>query len=177
MTAIPADVRPAPKTSRWLIAVLGVSLLLNGLVFGAIGARWWAMRHAPPQWLGASDNSHLFGLAFTLPRERYREIRQQVENERAAMRPVRQKRWDTREELRQSLLANPFDSSRFSEIQKRLYDTEMDTRLGTLKVVAAIMQRLTPEERSALAEWELKDRTKRREFWRAMRERDKQGVK
>ncbi len=177
MTAIPADTRPARRTPRWLLAVLVVSLLLNGLVLGAIGARWWAMRHGPPPWLGASDNSHLFGLAFTLPRERYREIRQQVETERAAMRPVRQKRWDAREELRQTLLANPFDPAKFSEIQKRLYDAEQETRLGTLKVVGAIMQRLTPEERAALAEWELKDRTKRREFWRNMRERDKQAGK
>lgn len=174
MTAVPADARPASRTPRWLIAVLAGSLLVNGLVFGAIGARWWAMRHAPPPWLGASDNSHLFGLAVTLPRERYSEIRQQVEGERAAMRPVRQKRWDAREELRKSLLADPFDAAKFTELQKRLNETEQETRLGTLNVVAAIMQRLTPQERAALAEWELKDRTKRREFWRNMRERDKQ---
>ncbi len=175
MTAVPADTQPARKAPRWLLVVLAVSLLLNGLVFGAMSARWWAMRHAPPAWLGASDNSHLFALAFVLPRERYQEIRREVENERAALRPVRQKRWETREELRQTLLANPFDPAKFSEIQTRLYDTEQQTRLGTLKVVAAIMQRLTAEERAALAEWELKDRTKRREFWRSMREREKKA--
>jgi Spy/CpxP family protein refolding chaperone len=175
MTAAMADARPARRTPRWLIAVLAISLLLNGLVFGAIGARWWALQHGPPPWIGTSDNSHLFGLAFTLPRDRYREIRQQVEAERAAMRPLRQKRWDAREELRQVLLADPFDAAKFSDIQKRLFDSEQETRLGTLKVVAAIMQRLTPEERKALAEWELNDRTKRREFWRKMRERDKRN--
>ena len=174
MTAVPADTRRSHKTPRWLLAILAISLLLNGLVLGAMSARWWAVRHAPP-WLGTSDNSHLFALAFVLPRERYQEIRREVENERAALRPVRQKRWEAREELRQTLLANPFDPAKFSEIQTRLYDTEQETRLGTLKVVAAIMQRLTAEERAALAEWELKDRTKRREFWRSMREHEKKS--
>ncbi len=174
MTAVPADARPARRTPSWLIAVLSMSLLLNGLVFGAIGARWLTTRHGPPPAVGSSDNIHLFALAMTLPHERYREIRKQVESERDAMRPLRQKRWDAREEMRKSLLANPFDPAHFAETQKKLFDAEQETRLGTLKVVAAIMQRLTPEERAALANWESQDRTKRREFWRSMRERDKQ---
>lgn len=177
MTAVPADARPARRTPRWLIAILAVSLLLNGLVLGAVGARLWSVRHGAPPWLGASDNTHLFGLAVTLPPERYREIRTMVEEERAAMRPLREKRASAREELSRALIATPFDLQRFAEAQKRLFDAEQETRLGTLKVVAAMMQRLTPDERAALAQWENNDRTKRREFWRRMREADKQAGK
>jgi Spy/CpxP family protein refolding chaperone len=173
MTVASMDARPARRTPRWLIAVLAVSLLLNGLVLGAMGARLWSAQHAHQQWQGNSDNTHLFGLAVTLPPERYREIRLQVENERAAMRPLRQKRWDAREEVRKALVANPFEPAIFEQSQQRLFEAEQETRRGTLKVVAAIMARLTAEERAALAEWESQDRTKRREFWRRLRETEK----
>lgn len=176
MTAASVDARPARRTPRWLIGVLAVSLLLNGLVLGAIGARWWGIRSTPP-WLGASDNTHLFGLAVTLPPERYREIRRQVESERAAMRPLRQKRWDAREDVRKALLSNPFDAASFAQSQQRLFEAEQETRRGTMKVVSAIMERLTPDERAALANWESQDRTKRREFWRRLRESDKRLAK
>lgn len=168
MTVVPADTRPARQTSRWLIPVLAVSLLLNGLVVGVMASRWLSVRAAPPSF-GSADSAHLFGLAVTLPPERYREIRSFAENERAAMRPLRQKRWELRDEVRNALTTNPFDLTRFSAAQQRLFDAEQQTRLGTLKVVETIVQRLTPEERAALAQWESQDRTKRREFWRRLR--------
>ena len=172
MTAVPADARPVRQTSRWLMAGLAASLLLNGLFLGVMASRWWSIRAAAPS-LGSSDNAHLFGLAVTLPPERHREIRRAVENERAAMRPLRQKRWDARDEVRNALIANPFDPARFAEAQKRLFNAEQETRLGTLKVIEAIVQRLTPEERSALAQWESQDRSNRRAFWRRLREGEK----
>lgn len=176
MTAQPAATRPVRQISRWLMAVLVVSLLLNGLVLGVMAARWWGLRSGPP-WLGSSDNAHLFGLAVTLPESRHRELRSAVEQERNAMRPLRQKRWAARDEVRDALIADPFDAQRFAAAQKRLFDIEQETRLGTLKVIEEIVQRLTPEERAALAQWESQDRFKRREFWRRMRERDKKSAR
>ncbi len=175
MTSQPADDRPDRQTPRWLMAVLVVSLLLNGLVVGLMGARWWSLRSGPPLF-GSSDNAHLFGLAVTLPESRHRELRSAVEGERAAMRPLRQRRWQARDEVRDALIAHPFDAQRFADAQKRLFDIEQETRLATLKVIEEIVPRLTPEERSALAQWESQDRFKRREFWRRMRDRDKKSA-
>jgi uncharacterized membrane protein len=157
------------------MAVLVVSLLLNGLVLGAMAVRWWSLRSGPP-WLGSSDNAHLFGLAVTLPESRHRELRGAVAGEREVMRPLRQKRWQARDEVRDALIANPFDAQRFAAAQKRLFEIEQQTRLGTLKVIEEIVQRLTPEERAALAQWENQDRVRRREFWRRLRERDKKSA-
>ena len=64
MTVASMDARPVRRIPRWLIAALAVSLLLNGLVLGAIGARLWAAKTHHSGW--RLDNTH-FGIAVTLP--------------------------------------------------------------------------------------------------------------
>ncbi len=155
----------------WLLAVLVVSLLLNGLVVGAVASRWKAM-HAGPPVLGSSSNAQLFGFAVTLPEERRREIWKSVETDRDAMRPLRQTVFAARDEARKTLLADPFDAERYGVAQKRLFEAEQQMRLRALDVVQAIAKQLTPQERAAFARWEEDDRSRRRAFWRGMRGED-----
>lgn len=158
-------VRRAPM---WLLAVLVVSLLLNGLVLGAVVSRWQAMQAGPPV-LGSSSNAQIFGFAVTLPKERRREIWKSVEADRNAMRPLRETVHAARDEARKTLLTEPFDAEHYAIAQKRLFEAEQQMRLRAIDVVQAIAKQLTPEERAAFARWELDDRSRRRAFWRGMR--------
>lgn len=159
-------------TPGWLLAVLVASLLLNGLIVGAVGARWWAFGSNTP-WPGSSVNAHLVGYAVTLPGERRRDIWRATEALRDEMRPIRKVMQDARDDVRSVLVANPFDPERFAAAQKRLFDAEQTTRLATLKLIQAIARQLTPHERAAFAEWEKNDRSRRQAFWRKMREDNK----
>ena len=165
-------VRRAPM---WLLAVLVVSLLLNGLVVGAVASRWQAMQAGPPV-LGSSSNAQLFGFAVTLPPDRRREVWSAVETDRAAMRPLRQAVHDARDEARKTLLAEPFDAERYAAVQKRLFEAEQAMRLRAIDAIQAIARQLTPKERAAFARWEEDDRSKRRAFWRGMRGEDDSGA-
>lgn len=164
--ASPARERRAP---RWLLAILVISLLLNGLIVGAVASRWWAFTSSTT-WPGSSVNAHLVGFAVTLPGERRREIWRSTEAVRAEMRPIRKAMQDARDDVRAVLIANPFDAQRFEAAQKRLFDAEHTTRLATLKLIQAIAVQLTPKERAAFADWEHNDRSRRRAFWQKMRE-------
>jgi uncharacterized membrane protein len=161
------------RTPRWLLAILVISLLVNGLIVGAIASRWWAFASATP-WPGSSVNAHLVGYAVTLPGERRREIWRSTEALRAEMRPIRKVMQDARDDVRAVLVANPFDPQRFEVAQKRLFEAEQTTRLATLKLIQAIAQQLTPQERAAFAEWERNDRSRRRAFWKKMREENQE---
>ncbi len=167
------EVRVRRGTPKWLLAVLVISLLLKGLVVGAVASRWQAM-HAGPPVLGSSSNAQLFGFAVTLPQERRREIWSSVETDREAMRPLRAAVHAARDEVRTTLLAEPFDAARYAAAQKRLFDSEQQLRLRALDVVQAIAKQLTPGERAAFARWEQEDRSRRRAFWRGMRGEDDQ---
>ena len=191
MSDVSAASRPARRTPWWLLSVLVVSLLLNGLIAGAFASRWGTFSAATP-WPGSSVNAHLVGYAVTLPDERRREILRSTESLRAEMRPIRKVMQDARDRAREALVASPFDPQRFEAEQKRLFDAEQQTRLANLKVIQAIAERLTPQERNlkviqaiaerltpqeraAFAEWETKDRGRRQAFWRKMREDNKEA--
>jgi uncharacterized membrane protein len=171
----PREARVVRRVPKWLLTVLVVSLLLNGLVLGAVASRWHTMRAGPPV-LGSSSNAQLFGFAVTLPRERGREIWTSVEADRDAMRALREAVHAARDEARKTLLAEPFDAERYAAAQKRLFDSEQQLRLRALDVIQAIAQQLTPAERAAFVRWEEEDRSRRRAFWRGMREGDDRGA-
>lgn len=167
----PREARVVRRTPMWLLAVLVISLLINGLVVGAVASRWQALHaNVPP--LGSSTNAQLFGFAVTLPPERRREVWNSVETDRAAIRPLRQAVHDARDAARKALLAEPFDPARYAAAQRALFDAEQQMRLRAIDVIQAIAQHLTPAERAAFARWEEDDRVRRRAFWRRIRGED-----
>lgn len=169
------ETQVARRAPMWLLAVLIVSLLLNGLVLGAVASRWQAMHAAPPV-LGSSSNAQIFGFAVTLPKERRHEIWKSLETDRETMRPLREAVHAARDEARKTLLAEPFDTERYAAAQKRLFDAEQQMRLRAIDVVQAIAKQLTPQERAAFARWEEDDRSRRRAFWRGMRGENGSGA-
>ena len=171
----PRETRVERRVPKWLLAVLVVSLLLNGLIVGAVASRWHRGPPGPPA-LGSSSNSQLYGFAVTLPNERWRDVQKAVEGDRAAVRQLRQTVHAIRDEARKILLTDPFDAQGYAAAQRRVFDAEQTMRLRALDMVTAIAQQLTPAERAAFARWEEEDRSRRRAFWRGMRERDEQSV-
>lgn len=167
-----AGAKPVQRMPRWLLAILVVSLVLNGLIAGAFASRWGNSSAQTP-WPGSSVNAHIVGYAVTLPGDRRREVWRATEALRAEMRPTRKAMQQARDRARETLIATPFDPQRFAIAQKQLFDAEQETRLATLKVIQAIAEQLTPQERSAFAEWETKDRSRRRAFWQKMRDDNK----
>lgn len=162
------------RAPKWLLAVLVVSLLLNGLVLGAVASRWQAL-HATVPPLGSSTNAQIFGFAVTLPPDRRREVWSAIETDRAAIRPLREAVFAARDETRKALLAEPFDAERYAAAQKQLFDAEQQVRARAIGVIQAIAKQLTPKERAAFARWEEEDRSRRRAFWRGMRGEDGSG--
>lgn len=156
------------RTPKWLLAILVVSLLLNGLVLGAVASRWQAL-HATVPPLGSSTNAQIFGFAVTLAPDRRREVWGAIETDRAAIRPLREAVYAARDETRKALLSEPFDTERYATAQKRLFDAEQQVRARAIHVIEAIAKQLTPNERAAFARWEEEDRSRRRAFWRGMR--------
>lgn len=167
----PRETRVVRRVPKSLLAVLVISLLINGLVLGAIASRWHSAPHRPPG-LVSSSNAQLFGFAVTLPTERWREVQKAVASDREVMRQLRAPVHAARDEARKILLAEPFDAERYATAQKRLFDAEQAMRLRALDMIPAIAQQLTPNERAAFARWEEDDRTRRRAFWRGLRGED-----
>lgn len=159
------------RTPRWVLVILVLSLLLNGIVAGAIFRGRWAFQAASP-WLGSSVNAHLVGFAVTLPADRRREVWRATEGDREAMRPLRQAIRAAREEARAALLAEPFDIERFKAAQSRLLASEHAARQSAQRLIHEIAARLTPDERAAFARWEQRDGKRRSHFWRRMRGSD-----
>jgi uncharacterized membrane protein len=174
VTLRPGETQVVRRAPKWLLAVLIVSLLINGLIIGAVASRWKAL-HAEVPSLGSSTNAQLFGFAVTLPPERRREVWAAVEADRASVRPLRQAVHAARDEARKVLLTEPFDPVRYAAAQEKLFEAEQILRKRALDVVQAIAQQLTPKERAAVAHWEERDRSQRRAFWRGMRGEDDKG--
>lgn len=171
-----ATVAQAPvqrRTPRWVLVILVLSLLLNGLVIGGMASGRWALQAASP-WLGSSVNAHLVGFAITLPAERRRAIWQATEPERARMRPLRKTIREARATARAALLADPFDPARFTAAQTNLLSAETEARKTAQSLILSIASRLTPEERAAFARWEAEDGKRRSHFWKRLRDRDRE---
>jgi uncharacterized membrane protein len=165
------EAQVASRAPRWLLAVLAVSLLLNGLVLGIVASRWPAA-HPPVPPLGSSTNAQIFGFAVTLPPDRRREVWSAIETDRQAIRPLREAVYAARDETRKALLSEPFDAARYAAAQRQLFDAEQQVRTRAIDVIQAIATQLTPKERAAFARWEEEDRSRRRAFWRGMRGED-----
>ncbi len=168
MSLRPRETSTARRVPMWLLAVLVVSLLLNGLIVGAVASRWHRGPPHPPA-LGTASNAQLFGFAVVLPKERWREVQKTVEHDRLAVRELRQAVHAARDEARKILLAEPFDGKSYAAAQKKLFDSEQVMRLRALDMVQAIAAQLTPTERAAFARWEEEDRSRRQAFWRNLR--------
>jgi uncharacterized membrane protein len=146
----PPAVTAGPGAPRWLWIVLIASLALNFLVLGVVARSMW---HHPPPGGDRIATIGLVGYVRSLPAERREELRRIMEEERPRLRPLRQELRQLRSELMETLRTEPLDKQRLAAAQKRILDSEIEMRRIINQTVVTVAERMTPEERKALASW------------------------
>lgn len=161
-TAVPREAR---RPGRWIKLSLVASLAVNLLVVGAACAAAWRFRHMPPPLPGLQGT--LLGFTGTLPPDRRGELWRATRDERQAMEPLRAEIRSAMDELRQALVAEPFDRDTFSKAQARVLEAETKVRTEAQKLFLSIASQLTREEREKFAHATERRRGDRpRPWWR-----------
>ena len=163
-TGAPTSRAVAPR--RLLSIALLASMALNVLVLGAAAAAIMRFTQAPDLPPGVTGN--LIGYAAALPAPRRDEIWRATEDERKRMRPLRSEVRAARIELRDVLVAEPFDRDRFARAQARLLDAETKARVEAQTLFLRIASELTPDERAAFVKWKP---SRGRGWWRGRGDR------
>jgi uncharacterized membrane protein len=139
------------RAPRWMLVLLILSLALNLLVIGSVGAAMWRFR-TPPPWAHAVT-PNLLGYASTLPPERRKELWERSARERQQIRPFRREVRAARQETVRALVAEPFDRRQFMAAQARQSDAENRAREAVQNLYVTIAEGLTPEERRGFSHW------------------------
>ena len=186
-----SDNAPRP----WVMPLLVVSLALNLLVAGAIGAmlyhhfaggaygarpgatsmnvrdmrqRMAAMRHDRPARLGRPGLMLIasWRLLRELPRERRKALRQVIRQRRGEIRRAYAKVAGARARLAQILAGEPFDEAAYAEAMNTLREADTAARAKAVALADAFIRALTPQERRLYAREIRKAAERRRGRWR-----------
>ena len=156
----PSDAVPR-RWPRWKGIILVISLALNFLVIGVVATA--AIRHRlgpPPGFTQAT----IVTFARSLPEPRRQEIMEATRAERLALRPYRAELRRARAEVRNTLVAEPFDLARFKTAHERLLEAEVSARKVAHLLFESTALRMTLDERRAFARWQpLAERPGRRQ--------------
>ncbi len=178
-----SDNAPRP----WVMPLLVVSLALNLLVAGAIGAMLYhhfaggfhgnaramgqkmhAMGHDRPARLGRPGLMLIasWRLLRELPRERRKALRQVIRQRRGEIRRAYAKVAGARARLAQILAGEPFDEAAYAEAMKTLREADTAARASAVALADAFIRALTPQERRLYAQEIRKAAERRRGRWR-----------
>ena len=148
---------------RWMKILLVLSLMLNVIGIGAVGARAWMIHkhgHAGP----AMHALGIYSFLRKLPRERRQELRQQFREGRGELRRHGHSLVGPLKELANALSASNFERTRVEAAVAALRQSH-DTRASARqKFLLDFVDALTPEERQILGAKILR-RVERRERW------------
>jgi uncharacterized membrane protein len=148
--AIGAPTFDGGRAPRWVLVLLVLSLALNLLVLGSVGALLWRFR-TPPWTHAVAPN--LLGYASTLPPERRKELWERSAQELQHIRPFRRAVRDARQESVKALITEPFDRQQFGAAQARQAEAENRARDAVRDLYVTIAEGLTPEERRGFPRW------------------------
>lgn len=146
---------PEPAARRWprlMGFALVASLAFNLLVVGVFAAAAWRHRFGPP--MHARGQATVLDFTRTLPDERRRMLLEATNAERLTVRPFRAEIRRARADVRATLQAEPFDAERFKGAQDRLLAAETRARNAAQSLIHAVVLKMSPQERSALAQWQ-----------------------
>lgn len=145
---------PAAPPSRRLKYALIASLALNLVIIGAVAGTMYGWKHHGPRHGGhpRGEDFGLMGLTRVLPEERRKEVRKQLREERAGMRPMVEDVRAARRDAADRLAAEPFDRSVLEASLAAVTEKDRALREAAVKLFLGHVERLTPDERKMLAE-------------------------
>ncbi len=144
------NVKPVRKAPRWMKIVLVVSLALNLLIFGAIGARIvFAPQHHAQRSLGSPGMMLVEArrMLRKLPPERRRELRGIVRSHRGELRSHRQAIAKARAQMALQLDAEKTDMAALKEAMLKVRAAESRGYEMVARLRKEFILALNPEER------------------------------
>jgi uncharacterized membrane protein len=142
---------PTPRRSRLLYPAFIVSLALNLLFVGGIGAAIW--HHSQMQ--GRFEGGFL-SFAQQLPSDRQDAFRAQVLADREALKSQREEVRAAWLETNALLTAEPFDRDKFLAALTKLRGVDAQYKTGLSAKFADIAASFSPDERKLLQTWRAK---------------------
>ncbi len=150
------------RRSRWLFSALVVSLALNLLVAGSMGAAYWQHRNGGPGgWRG--DDVGLMGFVRKLPKERQSVLRDDVKLARESLQPLKDAARAAWVAANTTLATEPFDQQAVTAAFQNMTDAEATWKTAISAALINTASKLTPQERQTLSEWRNKRRGGKRE--------------
>ena len=160
---------PARKAPRWMKVLLVISLALNLLVFGAIGARLvFGPAFGPPRGLGAPGVMFMEGrrMMRNLPPERRQALRSIIGMHRMELRKHRQKIARARARLARQLAQDKLDMASYKAELVKMQQAETEGYEMVMRMRADFLNAMNKSERQRFARGLLAHNRHRRAFWR-----------
>ena len=151
------------KSLRWMKVVLVLSLMLNVVVIGAVGARAW-MIHKHGHGFHAMRMLGVHSFLRKLPKERRQELRGKFRQVRKELREHGRSLMGPLRNLATAMAADNYDRSQVETAVKTFRQTHEQRAAAREKYMMELIDALTPEERKTLGRKILK-RAERREKW------------
>jgi uncharacterized membrane protein len=142
---------PTPGRSRLLYPAFIVSLALNLLFIGGIGAAVW--HHSQMQ---GRHEGGLLSFARELPKDRQDAFREQVSAAREALKSQREEVRAAWLETNALLTTEPFDRDKCLAALTKLREVDARYKTGLSAKFADIAASFSPEERKLLQTWRAK---------------------
>ena len=154
---------PRRKAPRWMKIVLVLSLMLNVVAIGAVGARAWMVhKHGHGGFAMHALGIHSF--LRKLPSERRDKLRDQFKEGRKALRGQRHSFIGPLKELANALSAPQFDQARLDAAVMALRMTHDSHASARQDLLLKFVDALTPDERKILGS-KILGRVEKMEKW------------
>ena len=152
------------KAPRWMKIVLVLSLMLNVVGIGAVGARAWMIHKHGHDAHHAMHALGIYSFMRKLPRERRNELREKFKTMRGELRRHGQSLVAPLKGLAGVLAADDFDQAKLASAITVLRTSHETRAMAREKFLLSFVDALSPEERQMLGRKILK-RVERREKW------------
>jgi uncharacterized membrane protein len=146
-------IAPPDDGKRRLKYALIASLALNLLIVGAVAGTMYGFRKHHPRFAERGEDFGMMGLTRVLPDERRKEMRKLLREDRASLRPLMEEVRTARREAAVKLGAEPFDRAALEAAIANVAEKERTVRNAAVTAFLGHAEKLTPEERTKLAEW------------------------
>jgi uncharacterized membrane protein len=138
------------KSGKWR-ALLMASLALNFVFAGLAASTLWKKRVHTNSGSQRVEELGLQGFLRTLPRERAKELRALIKDEKPDLKPLNEATRQARRSAAETLAADPFDKDKLISAFANIDTTQANVKAAARAAVVAAAGHMTADERKALA--------------------------